>query len=565
MRPLAVPLFVSALLGAALPAAARTAASLQTPTARERLVAAAMQQAAAQPAQLRAFLQRMPKGGDLHNHGGGSVYAEVFMGWAERNGFCLDTTDFTLSPPPCAAGTVSTQGLAQGDRALYARAIDALSMRNFVAGAAAASGHDQFFATFDRFDPIDAVHTADSLVASLEQAARDRVGYVEIMLNPVQSEAASHLLDAAHWDADDYAQDLGRIDAPLAALVTQALTQTRALQRTVRQRMRCGSAAASPGCQVTYRLLAYVMRTSAPASVFGQMAFSYALAQPQDSPFVGVNIVAPEDDPVALRDYRTHMRMFAFLSARHPAVKLSLHAGELTLGLVPPAQLQFHIAAAVDAGAARIGHGVDLAYEDDPEALLARMRRQQVAVEINLTSNDQILGIRGGAHPLHLYLEAGVPVVLSTDDEGVARSDMTHEYLRAVLEQQLDYPTLKQIARNGVSYGFLPGQSLWTADAAPVAACRDALQAATPPEHPHGACARLLAGSAKARQQWALERAFAAFEYAITQAPASARLSPPTRATTAPAPLSLARHSRTSIARTDEALPRDRPPTPSFP
>jgi len=137
-----------------------------------------------------------------------------------------------------------------------------------------------------------------------------------------------------------------------------------------------------------------------------------------------------------LRDYGLHMRMFAFLKSRYPQVPLSLHAGELALGLTPPRDLRFHIREAVEvAGARRIGHGVDIAYEDGALPLLARMAREHIAVEINLTSNDVILGVKGAQHPLALYRAAGVPVVLATDDAGVSRGDLTQEYVRAVTEQ----------------------------------------------------------------------------------------------------------------------------------
>ena len=53
-------------------------------------------------------------------------------------------------------------------------------------------------------------------------------------------------------------------------------------------------------------------------------------------------------------------------------------------------------------------------------------------VEINLTSNDGILGITAKNHPLANYRAAKVPVSLSTDDEGVSRSNLTTEYARAV-------------------------------------------------------------------------------------------------------------------------------------
>jgi hypothetical protein len=82
-------------------------------------------------------------------------------------------------------------------------------------------------------------------------------------------------------------------------------------------------------------------------------------------------------------------------------------------------------------------------------------------VEINLTSNDGILGIKGPDHPLPFYRKAGVPVALSTDDEGVSRIDLTHEYVRAAQDFNLSYPDLKQMARTGMEHNFLPGKSLW--------------------------------------------------------------------------------------------------------
>jgi adenosine deaminase len=87
---------------------------------------------------------------------------------------------------------------------------------------------------------------------------------------------------------------------------------------------------------------------------------------------------------------------------------------------------------------------------------MARMAREGIAVEINLTSNDVILGVKGEVHPLGLYRRHGVPFVLSTDDAGVLRSDMTAEYVRAVREQGLSYRDLKQASRNSLTYSFLP-------------------------------------------------------------------------------------------------------------
>jgi adenosine deaminase len=95
-----------------------------------------------------------------------------------------------------------------------------------------------------------------------------------------------------------------------------------------------------------------------------------------------------------------------------------------------------------------------------------------------------------------------VPFVLSTDDEGVSRIDLTNEYVRAVSEQGLDYADLKAAARNSLDYSFLPGASLWASSRTPVAACAKA----------GAACDGSWPSSRKATAQWRLEREFEAFE-----------------------------------------------------
>ena len=154
-------------------------------------------------------------------------------------------------------------------------------------------------------------------------------------------------------------------------------------------------------------------------------------------------------------------------------------------------------------------------YEERPHELLKEMAAKHVMVEINLTSNDMILGITGKDHPFALYRQFGVPVALSTDDEGVSRIDLTHEYVRAVETYDLHYMDLKQMVRTGLEHDFLPGASLWSsADTFTlrVTACaRDPLGS----EKPSATCASFLKSSEKAQQQWELERRFHAFEASL--------------------------------------------------
>src|SRR6266851_10122929 len=128
---------------------------------------------------------------------------------------------------------------------------------------------------------------------------------------------------------------------------------------------------------------------------------------------VGLNFVMPEDGYLSMRDYHLHMRMLDYLHSIYPKVRMTLHAGELSPGMVAPEGLKFHIREAVDLGhAERIGHGVDVMYENEPQALLKEMAARHIMVEINLTSNDVILGVNAPWHPLPTYRVAGVPIAL---------------------------------------------------------------------------------------------------------------------------------------------------------
>ena len=138
------------------------------------------------------------------------------------------------------------------------------------------------------------------------------------------------------------------------------------------------------------------------------------------------------------------------------------------------------------------------------------MAERKVLVEICLTSNDVILGVKGDDHPLPVYIKYGVPVALATDDEGVSRSDLTHEYLRAVQTYDfLGYKDLKRMARMSVEHSFLGGSSLWASGFRSVAACANDRAGAG---EISSACQKFLDANERAQMQWKLESEFAAFE-----------------------------------------------------
>lgn len=473
---------------------------------REAAVAAIFDAAVHSPPQLRMFLHAMPKGGDLHNHMGGSVYAEDFLGWAVAAGLCVDAAGAGFAKPPCAPGKAIEQ-ISRSQPFAYGRLIDSLSTRGWQHGVGRndVSGHTQFFGSFDKFGPASHGHDAEALVATRRIAVGDNLLYLELDHNPPAMIAATLATPDVPLSAAGLAARYAQEIAAIGPVLDQATAELDRDEASAHAAMGCGGPAAEAGCGVAVHYLAWGWRALPPAAVFRSLILAFAMAA-RDPRFVGVNIVQPEDWPVPLRDYDLHMAMFRFLAAQYPGVRLSLHAGELAFGQVPPDDLRDHIAKAVTAGAQRIGHGADIAYEDDARATMATMARHGIAVEINLSSNDVILGVKGADHPLALYRQMGVPVVLATDDQGVLRTDMTQEYVRAAREQGLRYADLKAVARGSLEYAFLPGASLWQGHqlGVPIAACAQGFTTA--------GCRQMLNASEKAQVQAVLEQRFERFE-----------------------------------------------------
>ena len=506
--------------------AAPPQSALSAPQARaSRAYQSALRQG---PLAVQAFLEDFPKGADLHFHLGAGVYAETLIRVAAEDKVCLDpardefardaqgkTLKEPCAPPLVPASELNGSSLTPAEQDLYDRVVDAFSMRNFVP-TPSYSGHDQFFSTFDRFGGLDKGHTGQWLDEITRRADAENNQYLELMETPSFGHAArtAHEL-GFNPDLARMRQEL--LDHGLRDEIAADREEVKAAIASRNQIQHCGTPQASSACRVQVRFIYQVLRAFSPEQVFAQTLLGFetveqAIEEGSDD-WVGINFVQPEDYMVAMRDYTLHMKMVEYLHSIYPKVHITLHAGELAPGMVPPEGLKFHIRQAVEIGhAERIGHGVDVMYEDDAEGLLKEMAKRHVMVEINLSSNEGILGITGNHHPFQYYRAAHVPVALSTDDQGVSRIDLTHEFVRAANDYHLTYEDLKQLARTGIEHNFLAGESLWAVPDGfdrPVSACKGPVLGAAKPS---AACKSFLDTNEKAAAQWELERRFREFE-----------------------------------------------------
>jgi adenosine deaminase len=452
------------------------------------------------PKKLDFFLKTMPKGADLHNHLGGASMAENMIGYAENDQLSINRRTFAIDVHPLGYPATSLKNLRHYP-ALYAATIDAWSMRNF--HFEKESGHDHFFATFEKYLPILVRHRGEMLNEVVQRACEQNELYLELMIMP-DDNASGMLGRKIAWNPDLTQLRKNLLKRDLKNRVNDISKQLDAIENIQ-------SLAHKNACyDFKVRYLYQVLREQPAVQVFAQLLAGFELSN-QDPRVLGINLVQAEDGKIAMKDYTLHMHMIKFLHRLYPKVHISLHAGELVPGLVAASGLRFHIREAVDiAQAERIGHGIDIAYENKTVQLLKEMAKKHILVEINLSSNEAILNVLGKAHPILLYMRYKVPVTLSTDDEGVLRTNLTEQYKKAILNYHFSYAIIKMLVRNSIHYSFLPGKPLWEDDRYRrlVPVCLTSVGSPFITIQ----CRYFLSKNEKAHLQWALENQFLVFE-----------------------------------------------------
>lgn len=415
---------------------------------------------------LTAFFQQMPKGGDLHHHFSGSVYAEPLLERAIAEDFYLNIETMAVSKTKPATGNWQTFSSLKniGKLDFYQQQImQTWSVKDYNGSV---PSDDLFFDSFMKFEPTIQGHYAEGMLELKKRAIAENVSYIETQLSTIpcdmdvadladfnsklrkaaaqkDEKAVSKLLDELYKsfqkkDAKKYAEDfninfLARLHKDLKI----------------------------DDERFTMRYQNFVLRFMEPVDLFKNLVIAF-ISSGESKLTAGVNIVSPEHGENSMKDYWLHMVMFKYCHSKFPDVKYTLHAGELTLGLVQPEELTWHINDAIYiAGANRIGHGVDIAYESNSYDLLKYMSKNNIPIEINLVSNEFILKVKENRHPFTLYKEFNVPIVISTDDAGILRSNMTEQYvLLAKRYPDVTYETIKKYVYNSIDYSFIQDESV---------------------------------------------------------------------------------------------------------
>ncbi len=507
-----------------------------------------------QPDALRQWVADLPKGGDLHNHFTGAIYRDQLLQIADSDtkhtNYCANlSNDKVTVDDNCINHHGKWLQKIQPASKDYQQLIDAWTMQDFHYKAPG-FGESHFFATFGEVGAL--THDMDyypQLLANLmQQAANEHLNYLELMvaMDSYDKPHSAATMGKQYLKSFDTLQSIDAYQVNQAAdlligndlydqvVLPHIIKPTRKMVADAKQLLHCDGSKHQPAaCQVVVRFQYQLIRVTSPSQVFASMVAGIVANHYAPDLYVTENLVAPESAAKSNQYYQLQMQMLKYLNQYAEQrfgqrLPLSEHAGELTANDTVSTNLHDHIYQAINvAGADRIGHGVDIGYELKYfPGLLKQLANQHKLIEVNLTSNQDILGVCDGKdfcmdaspnlkdfhHPLMMYVNNHVPVALSTDDQGVSNTSLNNEYYMAVSRYPLSYQQIKNIDRNSLYYAFIQGANLWqNANYQQlVTACSD--DNPYTEQQPSSSCQGFLDHSPKAQLQWRLEQQFAAFE-----------------------------------------------------
>jgi len=297
---------------------------------------------------LHLFFSKMPKGGDIHHHFDGSIYAETYLDWVSKKGWKIDACSLKIikekKDTSCELLTVE-QLIAHNT--LYRKLLTLWSnkdYRNYYHSQVAPDSH--FFNTFSFFGSISFQYINLGLHILKQRALKENVSYIETILSRAEIDSSDYfdLHTAKKYNkqlrsASSQKETNSILDEIVKTFMVSKKFDT-SLETYIRTVKKDHSDIDDEDFMMRYQT--YAVRVLEPLQVFTDL-FSGYLAANRSPLIVGVNIVAPENNSVTLKDYTLQMRMYHYLTQKYPEVRRALHAGELTLGMVRPKDLTFHI------------------------------------------------------------------------------------------------------------------------------------------------------------------------------------------------------------------------------
>ncbi len=392
----------------------------------------------ASPEELYRFLYAVPKGGDLHHHHGGSIFAEDWYRVATDPSLNGGVRYFTRHRiENCGEEGDLAWGRSGHDRTLYWVNI------NEWAWEALSKCHRREFKPIGKLTEKEREAWEASMI--LDRPGEGRNEFFENHWSRI-----NHLFKNPYVMAELLVQNMKHYGGEgLIYLEPQVGMKgfhdgdgeplsSSAVNEIYRERISRPDARKTG---LTIRFLVTVLRFSDNAPQQIEPTFEF-ISRHSDL-WRGINMAGREDNQKGFPARFT--KAFDDALRSYSGIGISIHAGEQD-------EPSSHIFDTLRLGATRIGHAVNLI--DDAQTMQL-MRCGKFMLEINLVSNHMLEYVQHPRdHPFPIYLRHGIPCALSTDDRGMFDSNMTDEYYTAVTNFNLAWKELVELGHNSLRFSF---------------------------------------------------------------------------------------------------------------
>lgn len=474
---------------------------------------------------LRPFLKSFPKGGDTHSHLTGAINRD-YLTLAKSKGL-----RFTLKFDE-GKHHIKFYGKDEVNVAESRPAEEIKDLEQIFIKATTLIKGDHFFDTFSNFESIDSfLELSDYLFPLLERAYNSNVLYLEVSKgfeSHFEKWDNQKLVDAYKHDfptnqAFENNEYLDKLEDKFNMLKEGLQEEKKHYINYIAQadnvplpeffkKKGFKNSVFSFNNPVVIRINGDVSRVTDLFQFFADLTLSFLMVQEElvtkknKACMLGVVISGEEFLGESLENLTAQLKMLNFLKKKPEFfdVCCSIHAGELSWKNAEEEAMGSAINQVFEyAKPDRIGHGACITHDEKFNEILQKL----CCVEICPTSNKTILNVKRDAHPFELYLNNKVPVTLNTDDAGVLRTSLTEEFIIAIKwHSDIDYLTLKNLARNQLRYSFLKGDQIYEINSPYQYQLRDCFI------NLNEEAKAILARSPKAVLQYRLEKSFLEFE-----------------------------------------------------
>lgn len=423
------------------------------------------------PDKLKTFIEKMPKGAELHTHLSGIPTPEELLKLAskekrfrflvrlpESKNWIYDPNAYAFVAVPAAAapkssGFMTPESLLSPKTAKEKAAKSDFS-RALTLSTQDSDPHQKFCKVIfqRRRSLLRKLSSAETIAQqAVIQASKQRLCYLEIQIDP-------SFVDPLPITEKN--EEPGPIGSFPSGNQQNLLSFERLKNNLIRLERAVNHANMSlqPSERVCVRFLISLNREN--PGVIGKIPLAFELAaDPTLSRIVaGINICGDEypneqASKAKLADPALVKKTIFLHQKKYPAVALSIHAGESR-------KWDNHIFEALMLGATRIGHGVNLGIDcKESKALRMVFAKRKILVEACPSSNQILLGLPVQKQQVIELLHEGIPVSISTDDGGIFGTTMSSEFQKLIQNHpQLAWQDIKEICRNSLKFAFLPDQ-----------------------------------------------------------------------------------------------------------